>query len=389
MRCEWTIGKFLVNQMPMVFAIDSELVDNLRWKPCTALEILEYIHIYAIRPAVNRLSCTHYLFCFKYEWQAFWAESKWDFSIKWLNAIFCKFARWICIYCMMFWIWCENVHILKLKGALYIHIFYDWIFVCQMLSNYYALFFHAHQFKKTLTLMAIEAQCFNCIEIAHNCSIDKSNWLMIAEYEFDNNRHGFCGFYPVKCIDMRSPGKWYFTCFLRWQSHKCQSHNITKHKTSKPKTQNTTVQFNNKLNYRLNILTLKMIRINLFAFVRTEYTVYVLSHMQCGNADDEIHFVPALPKSDFHWNIFREISLGATEPLHNSPIMNSVSWNMKWIFCISYFEQEFNNCDSSVMVTKCSTWTKWIWILHLIQHTTLNENLRRNAYVLCENIAIN
>lgn len=84
-------------------------------------------------------------------------------------------------------------------------------------------------------------------------NVDKSNWLLIVEYDFDNNRHGFVAF--IQSSDWKShPVQGMVFYKFRLESHKCHEHT------------HGTVQFNNKLNYGLNILAFKMIRINLFAF---------------------------------------------------------------------------------------------------------------------------
>lgn len=50
---------------------------------------------------------------------------------------------------------------------------------------------------------------------AHNSNVDKSNWLVIVEYDFDNNRHGFVVFIRCKALKI-SHRQWYIlrvSCF--------------------------------------------------------------------------------------------------------------------------------------------------------------------------------
>lgn len=57
-------------------------------------------------------------------------------------------------------------------------------------------------------------------------NVDKSNWLLIVEYDFDNNRHGFVAF--IQSSDWKShPVQGMVFYKFRLESHKCHEHTHT------------------------------------------------------------------------------------------------------------------------------------------------------------------
>lgn len=122
--------------------------------------------------------------------------------------------------------------------------------MCSSSRFYEQITFKRHTYTHTLDaieyirLLNLNKPCV-CVPMRHvQFSTDKSNWLLITEYDFDNNRHGFAAF--IQYVQSRQ-GR-YFTSFPftnRINVMNTRSFVIRyRHRHTRGN-----IQFNNKLNY--------------------------------------------------------------------------------------------------------------------------------------------